>query len=118
MAEFWIGSWEYRRWWDGEPAHAVRPVASDGALGLSLSLVELERTGEEALLGRPIPIPVRAGTAVGVLVFRTPEGWNGRDPLPERELRFDSEPELYATPEECPVVTPERRERIRRGWGF
>jgi hypothetical protein len=64
MTDFWIGSTEYRRWWDAEPARIAGPVAFDGALGLELTLVELERTGERLLpssTGR-----ARRGTAAGL----------------------------------------------------
>jgi hypothetical protein len=118
MTEFWIGSTEYRRWWDGEPAHVVGPVASDGALGLEPTLVELERTGERVLRGRSMPVAVRPGTAVGVRIFDPPDGWNGTEPIRQRALVGCSEPELYARPEDLPVVTEERRERIRRAWDF
>jgi hypothetical protein len=118
MTDFWIGSTEYRRWWDGEPARVVGPVASDGALGLDLTLVELERSGDRVLMGRSIPVPVRPGTAVGVRIFDPPDDWDGTAPIAQRSLVGFSEPELYARPEELPVVSEERRERIRRGWGF
>src|SRR3954469_24177891 len=53
MTDFWIGSDEYPRWWDGRPAHVIRPVPTDGAHGLELMLVEVESTGEQILLARP-----------------------------------------------------------------
>jgi hypothetical protein len=96
----------------------VRDVQTDGALGMSVRLVELERTGEQVLVGRQFPLPLRPGTALGVRVFDVPEDWDGVDPLRERELSFDSEPELYSTHRECPVVSAETRERRRRGWAF
>lgn len=116
MTDFWIGSSEWRRWWDPEPARIVRPVASDGPT--ELTLVELERTGEQVLLGRQIPVAVAPGRAVGVRVFEVPEGWDERSPVRESELRFASEPELYAAREEAPVVPREKREAVRRGWAF
>jgi hypothetical protein len=118
MTDFWIGSTEHQRWWDGEPAHVVRRIETDGATGLELDLVELERTGEQVLLGRHIPVTVQPGRPVGVRIYTPPEGWDGRGPVAESDLRFQSEPELYARPEELPVVSAERRERIRRGWAF
>src|SRR4051812_26556365 len=118
MTDFWIGSDEHRRWWGGEPARGGRPIETGGATGLGVNLVELERTGEQVLLGRHMPVAVQPGRPVGVRVYTPPEDWNGRDPVAESELRFQSEPELYARPEELPVVSAERRERIRRGWSF
>jgi hypothetical protein len=118
MTDFWIGSKEYPEWWDGEPAHVVRAIETDGATGLELDLVELERTGERKLLGRHVPVAVAPGRPVGVVVYTPPEGWNGHDPVAEADLRFETEPELYARPEELPVVSAERRERRRRGWAF
>jgi hypothetical protein len=39
MTDFWIGSDQYPRWWDGQPAHVVRDVETDGETGLALMLV-------------------------------------------------------------------------------
>jgi hypothetical protein len=118
MTDFWIGSDEWKRWWDGEPAVLVREVPSDGALGIALRLVRLERTGEEVLIGRHFALPLRPGAPLEYTVFDTPEDWDGTAPLPERELKFHSSALLCARPEELPVVTPEQRDRIRRGWAF
>jgi hypothetical protein len=94
----------------------LRNIESDGTQ--ELTLLELERTGEHVLIGRWIPVPVAPGRAVGVIVYRPPDGWDERSPLAESELRFEGEPALYARPEEAPVVTHEKRERVRRGWAF
>jgi hypothetical protein len=114
MTDFWIGSSEWKRWWDGEPARVLHGVRSDG--DVALSLVELERTGEHVLLGRHSPADVSPGRAVGVRVYRMPEGWDERAPLREADLRLQSEAELYARREELPVVGADMRERRRRGW--
>lgn len=114
MTDFWIGSSEYTRWWDPQPARVLRPVETDGPT--ELSLVELENTGEHVLLGRQMPVPVAPGRAVGVAVYRMPDGWDERSPLAESDLRFASEPELYASRDEAPVATQEKREAVRRGW--
>jgi|1186.fasta_scaffold33689_2 hypothetical protein len=116
MTDFWIGSDEYSRWYDGQPAHMVRMVDTDGETGLELMLVEVESTGEEILLGRYFPTAVQPGRPVGVREYNTPEGWDGTAPIPEAQLKFRSEPVLYARPEELPVVSAEQRERERRGW--
>jgi hypothetical protein len=114
VTDFWIGSTEWGRWWDAEPARVLRRVPTDGTR--EISLVELERTGEHVLLGRGVPVPVAPGRAVGVIVYRMPDDWDERSPLREADLRFASEPELYASRDEAPVVPPERREAVRRGW--
>ena len=114
MADFWIGSTEWGRWWDAEPATVVRTVPTDGAR--ELTLAALDRTGEHVLLGRHVPVPLEGGRAVGVVVYHPPDGWDGRSPLSEADLRFASEPELYARHEDAPVVSAEYRERVRRGW--
>jgi hypothetical protein len=72
--------------------------------------------GDRLLDRRHTPAPVASGRAVGVVVYRTPDGWDGASPLREADLRFASEPELHARPEEAPVVDPDHRERVRRGW--
>jgi hypothetical protein len=118
VTDFWIGSDEWSTWWDGEPAVVVRDVASDGALGIQVRLVRLERTAEEVLIGRFFPLPLKPGRPLGVVVYEAPDGWDGVAPLRERELRFQSEAALYARPEELPVVTAEQRERRRRGWAY
>jgi hypothetical protein len=118
VTDFWIGSDEYPRWWDGQPARVIGTVPTDGAHGLELMLVEVESTGEQILLGRHIPIAVRPGRPVGVIEYTAPEGWDGSAPIAEAQLRFRTEPVLYARPEELPVVTAEQRERERRGWAF
>ena len=114
MADFWIGSKEWGRWWDPEPATVVRTIATDGAR--ELTLAALDRTDERVLLGRSVPVPLAAGRPVGVVVYHLPDGWDGRAPLRETDLRFESEPELYARQEEVPVVSREYREHVRRGW--
>ena len=119
MTDFWIGSDEYPRWWDGQPAHVVRTVQSDGETGLgTLMLVEVESTGEQILLGRHFPTAVGPGRPVAVREYTAPEGWDGSAPIAEAQLRFRSEPVLYARPEELPVVGAEQRERDRRGWSL
>ena len=118
MTDFWIGSDEYPRWWDGQPAHVVRTVETDGATGLELMLVEVESTGEHILLGRHFPIAVEPGRPVGVREYTAPEGWDGSAPIAEADLKFRTEPVLYAEPQELPVVSTEQRERVRRGWSF
>src|SRR4051794_20480510 len=118
MTDFWIGSDEYPRWWAGQPARVIRRVETDGETGLDLMLVEIESPREQTLLGRHIPMAVKPGRPVGILEFNVPEGWDGSTPIAEGELRFRSEPVLYAQPQELPVVSIEHRERIRRGWGL
>jgi hypothetical protein len=118
VTDFWIGSDEYPRWWDGPPAHVVRRVPSDGAHGLELMLVEVESSGEQILLGHHLTVPLAPGRPVAVREFTPPDGWDGREPLREADLRFRSEAGLYARPEELPVVTAEERERVRRGWAW
>jgi hypothetical protein len=115
MTDFWIGSREWGRWWDPEPAHILRDVDVDGQGGVSL--VELERTGERVLIARD-SVPVVPGRGVGAIVYRAPDGWDGRTPLHQADLQFASEPELYARAEDAPVVSREHREKIRRGWAF
>jgi hypothetical protein len=114
VADFWIGSQEWGRWWDAEPATVVRRIPTDGER--ELTLAELDRTGEHVLLGRHVPAPLEPGRAVGVVVYHAPDGWDERSPVREADLRFASEPELYARQEEAPVVSAEYRERVRRGW--
>ena len=114
MTDFWIGSKEWGRWWDAEPATVVRTVATDG--DRELTLAALDRTGEHVLLGRHVPVPLEGGRAVGVVVYHPPDGWDERSPLHEADLRFASEPELYADETEAPVVSAEYRDRVRRGW--
>lgn len=116
MTDFWIGSDEWKRWWDPQPARVLRDVESDGPL--ELVLAELERTGEHVLIDWRFRTPVIPGSAVGVRIFRLPDEWDEHSPLTESQIRFASEPELYARPEEAPVVSQEKRERIRRGWVF
>jgi hypothetical protein len=116
VTDCWIGSEEWKTWWDGEPAVVVRDVPSDGALGIALRLVRLERTGEEVLVGRFFPLPLTPGRPLGARIYNIPDGWDGRTPLRERELESHSEAGLYARPEELPVVPADVRERRRRGW--
>jgi len=116
VTDFRIASDEWERWRDAQPAHVVRGVETDGATGLDVMLVELERTGEHVLLGRHFPMPARPGRPVEVREFSPPEGWDGRAPIAEAQLRFRSGAGLYATPEECPVVSARQREKRRRGW--
>ncbi len=114
MTDYWIGSTEWQRWWDGEPARRLRRVLTDG--DQSIALVELERTGEHVLVGRHSDAEPVPGRPVEVRVFSTPEGWDEAAPLREGDLRLQSEAGLYARQEELPVVTQEARERRRRGW--
>lgn len=114
MTDFWLGSTEWQRWWDGAAARRLASVPSDGSQ--SLALIELEDSGEHVLLGRHAPAEPEPGRPVEVRVYRTPEGWDERGPLREGDLRLQSEAVLYARREELPVVSAEVRERRRRGW--
>lgn len=116
MPDFWIGSTEWGRWWDAEPANVVTRVHSDGPR--ELRLVELERTGERFLVGTPIDVPVQPGRAVGVTVFRPPHGWDIGAHIDQDDLEFHSQPELYGRLSDAPVTSQQRRERTRRGHDF
>jgi hypothetical protein len=112
----WAGSDEWDPWTEAPQIRRLQAVASDSfdELWLVEALLDPPR---QFLIGFGQRVTDKLGFPRAARAFNVPVGWEG-GPLELTDLAYAGDVIVARTPDDLPSLSPERRERRRKGWAF
>jgi hypothetical protein len=112
----WAGSDEWEPWTNAPQIRMLRQVPSGDFY--ELWLVEASLDGPtQFLVGVGTPVTERLSFPFAARAFQVPVGWDG-GALTLAELKYAGDIVVGKRRQDVPTLSPEQRERRRRGWAF